>query len=72
MTVELNDGAAVVRLVVSENHLAPGEHYDLRLAADLAARNGQVTWLADLDGNVTSAIVSAEFAARALQSAPLA
>lgn len=61
MAVEPEDGAAVVRLVVTEDHLSPGEHYDLRLAADLAAREGRITWLADLDGNVTAAIVPADF-----------
>jgi hypothetical protein len=66
MAADPSDGTAVVRLVVDEGHLEPGEHYDLRLAADLAARRGQITWLADLGGNVTSAIVPAEVAARAL------
>jgi hypothetical protein len=55
-----------VRLVVDEGHLDPGEHYDLRLAADLASRTGQVTWLIGLDGKVCAAIVPPEEAALVL------
>jgi hypothetical protein len=56
----------VVRLLVDEKHLSPGEHYDLRLAAYLAASEGQVTWLIDLGGNITAAIVPAGLAAQML------
>jgi hypothetical protein len=59
-----------VRLVVNEEHLDPGEHYDLRLAADQASRTGQVTWLIGLDGKVCAAIVPPQEAALILGHVP--
>jgi hypothetical protein len=71
MAVELNDGARVVKLEIYIQSITIREFRDLRLAAAEAESNGAVTWLMDAAGNVTSAIVPAEFAARALQIVPL-
>lgn len=72
MAVELNDDARVVKLETYIRSISIREFHDLRLAEEAAAKYGQVTWLMDAAGNVTSAIVPAEFAARALQIVPLA
>jgi hypothetical protein len=71
MPVELNDGAEIVKLEVYIQSIPRGEYRDLRLAAAKAEHDGTITWLADAAGRVTAAVVSAEFAARALQSVPL-
>lgn len=71
MAVELSDGVWGIRLRTHLASIGQGEHRDLRLAAEAAAEDGEVTWLEDAGGNVTSAIVPAEFAAKALRVIPL-
>jgi hypothetical protein len=72
MAVQLTEDAEILNLRIYINSIGRGEYRDLRLAALAAERNGQVTWLADGAGNVTAAIVPAEFLARVLQVVSLA
>jgi hypothetical protein len=72
MAIQLEDGSWGVRLGSRIESLPQGEHRDLRLADEAAWGANEVTWLANADGDVTSAVVPAAWAARALRAFPLA